>query len=644
MKFYLPFSMLLLFAFSGLAQSRAAAPKSAMLNIQVDARAPWSRHIPVRLILHSAAGKLALTFPGWLPGSHSADAPLGNFARLSVMADGAPLAWKRNSYNVHVVRLDVPPGTETVVADYEYAPARNDRNEVFFGVASGRNLAVLNPAAFALAPVGNPHAFTTALTLRLPPGWSAASALSASTSSTPSSSGATQEDLEENTLAYAPVSLYTLIDSPILAGKYHKSIALPIASGDVPHTLELFGDTAGIVETKAGVVTPLLTRLVAESRQMFGIRHYHAFHYLLGLSAEVGRNGLEHHESAIYVLQPDDLDEKTRPTPQSGWNANLIPHEFVHSWNGKFRRPYGEDARTNIAPQSSDLIWVYEGLTEYLGEVLMTRAGFRSPEAWREELTTRAVGLRIGGGRDWQSVADAAITASYTYDAGQGTSLRGPIDIYYEGMLIWLEADAIIRRESKGKRSLDDFCRVFFGGPNRGAQVKRYTRADVVNALQRAQPYDWNTFIESRFYAPPNGLPTAGLEASGWKLAFTTLPDKQAAAGFPGNYCASLGMFVSAIGLIASVLPNSPAAKAGLDDGMIVTAVDGAKFTPIGFQEAVRATKDTHVLQVQVLDGGVSKMLRMEGLQGEQFPLLTRLANVPDLLQAITVPHALTLP
>ena len=627
-KFHLPLLSLLL-VMAAPAYCQKAEASAVTMTILVDARAPWSRHIPVRLILHPDAGKLALTFPGWLPGSHAMDAPFENFARLRIMANGAPLAWRRDAYNVRLIHLDVPPGTGTVEADYDYAPARNVSSELYFGVSAGRDLAVLNPAAFALAPVGNPKTLTAALSIRLPTGWSAATALPLSAA----------KNGEADTCAYKPVSLYALIDSPILAGSHHKTVVLPVPASDVPHTLELFGDTAAIVETKAPVVVPLLTRLVAESGRMFGTRHYRSFRYLLALTSEIGRNGLEHHESAIYALQPDTLDDKAKALLSNSWNANLIPHEFVHSWNGKFRRPYGEDARSNIAPQSSDLIWVYEGLTEYLGEVLMVRAGFRTAEAWRNDLMTRPAGLRAGSGRDWQSLADASITASHTYITGPGTGLRGPGDIYYEGMLIWLEADAIIRRESGGTRSLDDFCRVFFGGRNRGAEVKRYTERDVVRALQRAQTHDWDSFVQSRFYAPPAGLPTAGLEAAGWKLAFTDKPDK-AAMVFPGDYRDSLGLMLAPTGRIAVVLENSIADRAGLEDGMVVMLVNGAKFTPAAFQEALRATRESHVLQVQVSDGGQVKTLRIEGLQGEQFPVLARISKVPDLLQAITAPLA----
>ena len=219
-----------------------------------------------------------------------------------------------------------------------------------------------------------------------------------------------------------------------MAGINHKTISLPTSGGDVPHTLDLFGETPGILQKEA-IATPLFGRLVAESGRLFGVRHYHAFHYLLALTPLSERSGLEHHESAIYVLNPDDLDSGPKPFKNNAWNANLIPHEFTHSWCGKYRRPYGENPRSNVAAQSSDLIWVYEGLTEYLGELLMVRAGFRPVEDWRAQLMSDMAHSHSTPGRDWQSLADAAIMASYAYIHGSGTSLRSINDIYYEGRL-----------------------------------------------------------------------------------------------------------------------------------------------------------------------------------------------------------------
>jgi predicted metalloprotease with PDZ domain len=607
----------------GYAGERGNPPQIA---IAVDAHTPEKHRIPVRLTLTGVAGPLTLVFPRWLPGMHAVQGPLGNFARLNVTADGVPLVWSRDPYDAYLIHLDVPGGTKVVEAAYDYMAARTSE-EVFYGVAAGQNLAVLNPAAFSLAPQGDPRALTVTFSIRLPKGWSAATAL-------PVATGATAPP---DTVSFAPVSLYTLIDCPIMAGSHRKTIPLATPSGDVPHTLELFADTDEILSRKAAVVTLLLTRLVAESGRMFGVRHYRSFRFMLALTTEIGRNGLEHHEGVAYVLQPDDLDDTQKQLPQSYWNTMLIPHEFTHSWNGKFRRPYGQDVRSNTAPQSADLIWVYEGLTEYLGDVLMVRSGFRASAAWRHTLLNSLATMRYGTGREWESLADTALVAPYTYIQGTGTALRGVNDVYYEGELVWLEADAIIRRESKGTRSLDDFCRLFFGGPNRGPEVIPYTRQDIVAALQRTQPYDWESFIRSRFYGPPQGLPAASFVAAGWQLSYGDVPETP----FTGavDYRPTFGAYVTMNGRINGMLAGSLAERAGLEDGMTILGVNGALFTIPRLQEAVRATKGGKTpLELLVADENRYRTVHIEGLNGARFPTLVRDPSHPDLFAAITAP------
>jgi len=619
-----------LFASRSFAQPAAAPVRIA---ISVDARAPWKRRIPVRLTLSGAAGRITLVFPRWLPGMHAVQGPLGNFADVKLTADGEPLAWSRDPFDPFLIHSDVPAGAKAVEAVYDYVPAKGRADEVFFGVAESENLAVLNPAAFALAPLGDSRSQTVAFRIVIPKEWAAASALPL----TAAADGT-------NTLVAPPTSLYTLVDSPIMTGRFHRAIPIAVPAGDVPHSLDLFADSAEILAAKAPVVTPLVTRLVAESGRMFGVRHYRAFHFLLGLSTEIGRNGLEHHEGVAYVLQPDDLDENRRGLPQSSWNDMLIPHEFTHSWNGKFRRPYGQDVHSSVAPQSADLIWVYEGLTQYLGDVLMVRSGFRTPAAFRRDLMSRAADLRFGQGRDWESIADTALVAPYTYTQGAGTALRSVNDVYYEGELAWLEADAIIRRESHGARSLDDFCRLFFGGPNRGPEVIGYTRKDIVEALQRTQPYDWEAFLQARFYSPPaKAPPAAGLEAAGWRLVFGDSPSGPAATIAPAllDYRHTFGAVVTGAGRIAGVVPGSAAERAGLEDGMTLLGVDGELFTPARLRAAIRGTHGSkRPVELLVANENRYRTVRLEGLDGERFPSLVRDPAKPDLLAEILAPAA----
>ncbi|MCW3055886.1 MAG: peptidase domain protein, partial [Chthonomonadales bacterium] len=235
--------------------------KPSPMVITVDARVPWKHRFPVRLKMAASAGPLTLVFPRWLPGMHSMQGSLGNFSRLNITADSAPVEWNRDPFDAYLIHLEVPRGAKSVEASYEYVAARDSSGEVFYGVAAGPDLAVLNPAAFSLAPQGDPRAMNVVLSVSLPKGWSAATMLSVAAGSAP----------DPETITFAPVSLYTLVDSPIMAGSHRKTIPLAIPAGDVPHTLELFADTEEILLRKAATVTPLVTRLVAESGRMFGV-------------------------------------------------------------------------------------------------------------------------------------------------------------------------------------------------------------------------------------------------------------------------------------------------------------------------------------------------------------------------------------
>ncbi len=574
--------------------------QTTALTIRVDASLPASGKIPVKVSLAASPGPLTLAFPRWLPGMHAPESPLGNYGSIAIKATSSVLEWRRDPYDPYLIHTTVPQGATNLEIGYNYTPERRRSDEVFYGIALGKQLAVINPAAFALAPEGDSKAIVARLLLTLPSGWTAASALDLD----PAGSGVV------GTIAFTPVSLYTLVDSPIMAGRYHQTLPLSTPVGDVRHSLDLFADSPETITTKAPTVLPLMTRLVFESNHLFGVRHYQRFRYMLALTKQIGRNGLEHHASVAYVLEPDDLDENVRSTPQSGWNSMLIPHEYVHSWNGKFRRPYGENPASASAQQSADLIWVYEGLTQYLGDVLMVRSGFRTAAAFRNDLLARASRMRFGIGRSWQSLADASLAAPYIYTKGTGSSMRSVNDIYYEGELAWFEADAIIRRESYGIRSLDDFCKVFFGGANRGAEVKSYTREDVIDSLKRVVAYDWNGFIESHFYGVSKALPVGGFEASGWHFGYSDKPLNEGFGGLP-DYRPSFGALVGADGRVIDVLPDSAASRVGLGIEDTILGVNGLLFNAQNLLDGLKSTRGgKQPLELLVSNDGKYRLVR----------------------------------
>jgi predicted metalloprotease with PDZ domain len=500
-------TVLLVFLLFGAPGLGKAAPP---IQLTVDARdvtRSGQQRVHVRLDIPAKAGPLALEYPRWVPGMHGPVGPLKNIADLKITASGRPIPWRRDSTDLAVFHCQVPSGVAAVEATFDYLPVRNDASEVSYGVAASEKVAILNGNAFLLYPRRAPIRRTQiAYRLLLPEGWKTASAL-------------TVERMAADEAAFAPVSLETLADSPVFAGAHGQKVPL---TGDpkIPHYLYVFGENENDLRL---TVTPRLigslNHLVAETGALFGARRYRHFSFLLAVSDKIPVFGLEHHESSVNVL-PWRSFAADGSLP-AYWDANLLPHEFVHSWNGKYRRPAGLVSETFNAPLSTDLLWVYEGLTEYLGEVLMVRCGFRSEAKWRMDLLGSALGQSDRADRAWQPLSDVATAYPLLEAAGFSPALRGTNDVYYESMHHWLEADALIRRESRGARSLDDFCRRFFGGTGGPPTVKPYTLREVLDTLNAVHPYDWADFWEKRLQARGASFPQQGVEASGWRMTFT---------------------------------------------------------------------------------------------------------------------------
>jgi predicted metalloprotease with PDZ domain len=381
-------------------------------------------------------------------------------------------------------------------------------------------------------------------------------------------------------------------------------------------------------------VLACMQKLVTESAALFGARHYDKFTFLLALTSGLPQYGLEHHESTVNVLRPTALGDGTGTPGQ--WNANLLPHEYVHSWNGKHRRPYGLAGTRFNQPLSTDLLWVYEGLTEYLGEVLMVRCGFYPFEAEREHLRQLLLSLDGREARKWQSLREAALLYPLISRRGDGTRLRLSNDIYYESQLHWLEADALIRQKSQERLSLDDFCRRFFGGTNRGPEVKPYTEAELVAALTATLPsHDWAGWLRSRFDATEPRAPRTGLERAGWpeqlgEIDETRAPRRASEALTDFRY--SLGFRLSGP-KITQLEPDSFAVQAGLTVGASFTQLNGQPFTNAALRDAIRASKSQAVQLVFQVDG--AREVKFDYLGGERLSLLKRSPETPDRLTQI---------
>jgi predicted metalloprotease with PDZ domain len=603
--------------------SASAQNVSAPIQLSVDLSEAPRHMFHAHLIIPASPGPFTLAYPKWIPGEHMPDGPISDLAGLKFTAGGKTLAWHRDSVDMYQFHMEVPAGATTVEASLDYLNPV-DGNGFSAGPSATSQVSILEWNDVLLYPAGvKSDDLTYVARLKLPAGWKFGTSL---------------PDAHEqgDAIQFGPVSLTTLVDSPVLAGAYFRSI--PLAT-DVqpPHHLDLAGDSAASVDIPADELEAY-NRLVREAGALFGARHYDHYDFLLSLSDHFFPNGLEHHQSSDNraperMLLDADLRESF---------ADLLPHEFTHSWNGKFRRPAGLATPDFGVPMKGDLLWVYEGLTQYIGELLSARAGVRSVEAYREALAATAAYLDHQAGRNWRPLQDTATAAQTLYlITGKGWfSYRRGVDFYDESWLIWLEADTVIRKQTGGKKSLDDFCRSFHGALSTGPKLVTYTFDDVVAAMNAVTPYDWRKFFRDRLdYIGPHA-PLGGIEGGGWKLIYNETPNDhiQAEEHIGGEITMeySLGMNLGRDGAVLDVVPEMPAAESGLAPGMKLQTINGKAWSPEALHDAVRATKGSAASIEFVADNdGFSKAYRVNYRGGERCPHLVRIDGQPDVLSEI---------
>jgi predicted metalloprotease with PDZ domain len=431
------------------------------------------------------------------------------------------------------------------------------------------------------------------------------------------------------------VSLEELADSPVLCGAYFKEVPLGPAEGP-PHYLVLACDSAAGLEL-APALKAQYERLVAEAGKLFGARHYRSYRFLVTLSDHVRPTGIEHHEcSDNRVPERMLIDDAYRKQ----WTAWLLAHEYAHSWNGKYRRPEGLATADFQQPMKTRLLWVYEGLTEYLGFVLAARSGLYTPELSRENLAVIADWARNQRGRTWRPLEDTAAAAPHLYSARTdwGSRRRG-VDFYDEGALLWLDADTLIREKTGSKKSLDDFCRAFHGGKDGPPEVKPYSFDDIVRTLDGVVAHDWKTFLETRLTATSADPPLDGLARGGWKVVYRDKPGEllKAREGEDKtvDLTAALGLLLKEDGTVVDVVPDKPADKAGVAPGMKLVAVNGRRLSVKGLRQAVAATRRGEKLRLLVENGDYFETRPLDYAGGERYPYLERDAGRPDLLADI---------
>ncbi len=599
-----------------------AAQTPAPIELAVDASDAARKVFHARLSIAATPGPLRLAYPKWIPGEHGPTGPIADLVNLRITAGGRALAWRRDPADMYVVIVDVPAGVGRLDLTYDFLPPAEGQ-----GFSSGASttpvLGVVSWNQLLLFPEGRPSdQLEFRASLKVPTGWRYGTALPIARE--------TGDQIE-----FRPASLTTLVDSPVLTGRYFRTLDLS-PGANPPHYLHLAADSDAALAVSPQLIASY-QKLAAETGALFGARHYRGYHFLLTLSDHVAHFGLEHHESSDNRIPEWGLtDDDARPV-----YAGLLPHEMTHSWNGKYRRPAGLATGGFEKPMQGELLWVYEGLTTYLGNVLTARSGLRTPEQYRQELATDAAALDAAAGRQWRPLADTAVAAQVLYGArGGGRAARRSVDFYPEGDLIWLEADVTIRRLSQGRRSLDDFCRRFFGGVTGPPEVKTYTLESLVADLNAVQPFDWRGFFEQRVYRVNPRAPLGGIQQSGWKLVYRAEPSamqkKSEEATKRVDVRHSLGITLDQDAVISDVLPASPADRAGISPGGKLMAVNGRQFNAKWLRQSIRDAKDgTAPIELLIKDGEAYTVHRADCHTGERYPDLERDESKTDLLTAI---------
>ncbi|WP_045761632.1 M61 family metallopeptidase [Xanthomonas albilineans] len=618
-------------AVSGTAHAQAArtadvpaprdTPYPGTITLQVDAGDVRQGIYRVHETIPVGAGQLTLQYPQWIPGDHSPSGPVAMLAGLTLTANGKPLPWRRDTFDVYSFHVDVPEGVRAIEASFQYLSPRDD------GFEMTDKMLQLEWNKVALYPAGHDtRQITVAPSVILPAGWEFGTALE-----TASHSGATT--------IFKPVDFTTLVDSPIYAGRYFKRVDLT-PPGSAPVHLDMVADAPRFLE-----ISPEQRQahrnLPVQAIKLFGSHHYDHYDFLFSLSDVLGGNGLEHHQSSENGLGADYF---------SAWADNaadrdLLPHEYTHSWNGKFRRPADLWTPTFNVPMGDSLLWVYEGQTQYWGYVLAARAGMWTPQQFRDALAMTAANYdRNRAGFRWRSLQDttndptAAHRAPLPYRSWQMSE-----DYYSGGQMVWLAVDAKLRALSGGRKSLDDVAKAFFGVDDGSHAAKTYSFDDVVAALDGVAHFDWTTYLQRRVYAVDPPL-LEGLQASGWKLVYTDQPsefEKQYDGSHPSarhryNFAWSIGLVMNDDASINDVVWDGPAFKAGISTGATLLAVNGQDYSRDTLKQAIAEAKGgTAPIVLTLKYQGSLRDVAVHYHDGLQYPHLVRVNGTPDYLSQI---------
>ncbi len=576
--------------------------------------------IPVR------PGPVTLITPEWIPGTHMPAGPAQDIVGVAFTANGEKLLWRRDDVNLYEFHLTAPRGVASIHAHLDC-------------IVHGRvtdHMAVLEWEKLLLYPANTPvRDIPIQPTVTVPQNWGIGTALTPESPYDPQHSAG-------GTVKYAVTNVEQLEDSPVITGQYFHEFALA-PTVKPAHFIDVVADTPGDQDLRPKTLVAI-NNLVREADAMYGSHHYNQYHFLLTLSDVAGGEGLEHGQSSDNGVGEKGFSDDKHQLGES----DLLAHEFTHSWNGKYRRPFALYQPDFATPQQGQLLWVYEGMTQYLGNVLAARSGLKSQAQYRDLLAMSAAQLDFKPGRDWRPTEDTAVSASLIRGGNQAwVNWRRSQDYYQEGELLWLDADTLIRKQTNNTKSLNDFEKIFLGkGGNTGPLIVTYTRAELIADLNQVTPYDWAKFLHDRIDLINPRADLAGIEAGGYKLVYTDKPNPSdstlAKAGSRrsiGSLWYSVGMRGQADGSISDVRWQGPADKAGISPGEKIVAVNGTAFSPDALRKAIKDGKgksDSIHLLVQSEDH--IRTADIDYHDGERYPRLERVEGAPAYLDDITKP------
>ena len=570
-----------------------------------------------------AAGRMTLLMPQWLPGNHAPRGQIEKLAGLVIRAAGQELTWKRDPLDMYAFHVDVPAGVPALDVSFQFLGAtQSDQGRVVVT----REMLNLQWEAVSLYPAGYyTRRIPVSASVTYPAGWQAATALRPVAGAAASG----------NTIAYQTVSYETLQDSPVFAGKYYRKDDLGQGV-----TLNTFADDPKELVVPADVLQKHRD-MVTQAVRTFGARHYDHYDFLHAITNRLGGIGLEHHRSSENQNDPGYFTDWKNSLP----DHNLLPHEFVHSWDGKFRRGadlFTPDFRT---PMRDSLLWVYEGQTQFWGHVLEARSGMTSKGDMLDKMANIAAALDNRAGQTWRSLDDTTNDPVISARRPKGwTSWQRSEDYYNEGMLVWLEADAIIRQGTGNRRGIDDFARAFFGINDGDWGVVPYTFDDVVRTLTAIHPYDWSGFLTRRLTEKSPGAPLGGFTLSGYRLDYSDKPNNASLVAAKGSTATdlsySLGLSADKDGKITNVQWGGPAFASKLTVGQTIVGVDGKTFSGDVIKAAVTAAKGgTRPIRLTVKRDDTLREVLVNYSGGLRYPRLVKVGTGDGPLDLLLRPR-----